>query len=169
MCALLAVEQFGRGETIVLIHGLATHRDIWGLVAAPLARSRRVVLLDVPGFGGSEPAGDGFELDQVAERIARGLAAQGVRGPFDPVGHSLGGAVAVTLAAIRPRSVGRLILVASAGLSAIPRPAAAVAAAAADGLLAVRRRLGPLAELRWRRSTGSTCGLGWRSSTGRPG
>ncbi len=151
MCALLEVEELGRGETIVLVHGLATNRDIWEFAAPPLARSRRVVLLDVPGFGGSEPAGEGFELTEVAERIARGLAAQGVPGPFDLVGHSLGGAIALTLAATRPRLVRRLVLVAPAGLGAIPAPAAAALAAASDGLLSVRRRLAPLAELRWGR------------------
>jgi 3-oxoadipate enol-lactonase len=151
VCALLAVEELGHGEPLVLIHGLATNHNIWGLVAPPLARSRRVVLLDVPGFGGSEPAGEGFDLAEVAERIARGLAAQGVRGPFDLVGHSLGGAIALTLAARRPRLVRRLVLVAPAGLAAIPAPAAAVLAAASDGLLSVRRRLAPLAELRWGR------------------
>jgi 3-oxoadipate enol-lactonase len=151
VCALLGVEELGGGETLVLIHGLATNRDIWGFVAPPLARSRRVVLLDIPGFGESEPAGAGFELTEVAERIARGLAAQGVRGPFDVVGHSLGGAIALTLAATRPRSVRRLVLVAPAGLAAIPGPVAAAVAAASDGLLFVRRSLAPLAELRWGR------------------
>jgi pimeloyl-ACP methyl ester carboxylesterase len=151
MTGLLAIEDTGRGEPLVLIHGLATTRRIWGLVAPILAHSRRVVTLDVPGFGESAPAGPGFELEAVAQRIARGLAARGVRAPFDLVGHSLGAGVAVTLAATRPRSVRRLVLVAPAGFAAYPRPASYALAASADRLLAARRRVGALADLRWGR------------------
>lgn len=140
MPGLLAIEDSGHGDPVVLVHGLATTRKIWGLVAPVLALTRRVVTLDVPGFGESAPAGPGFDLEAVAERIARGLAAQGVRAPFDLVGHSLGAGVALTLAAARPRSVRRLVLVAPAGLAEVPRPAAAALAATADGLLAARRK-----------------------------
>ena len=148
---LLAVEESGRGQALVLIHGLATTRQIWSLVIPRLARTRHVVTLDVPGFGESAPVGPGFELEAVAERIARGLAARGVRAPFDLVGHSLGGSIALTLAASRPRSVRRLILVAPAGLTEVPWPASLVLAASADPFLAARRRLGPLTDLRWGR------------------
>lgn len=151
MPGLLAIEESGRGEALVLIHGLATTRQIWGMVMPSLARTRRVVALDVPGFGESAPVGAGFELEAVADRIARGLAARGVRAPFDLVGHSLGAGVALTLAAARPRSVRRLVLVAPAGLAQVRWPGSIVLAAAADGLLAARRRVAPLADLRWGR------------------
>lgn len=151
MRGLLAIEDAGKGEALVLIHGLATTRAIWTLVVPILAAQRRVVTLDVPGFGESAPAGPGFELEAVADRIARGLAARGVRTPFDVVGHSLGAGIAVTLAAARPRSVRRLVLVAPAGFAVYPRPASYALAASADRLLAARRRVGGLADLRWGR------------------
>ena len=147
----LAVEVSGRGEALVLIHRLATTRSIWASVAPALARTRRVVTLDVPGFGQSEPVGEGFQLDAVAERIARGLAARGVKSPFDVVGHSLGAGVALTLAAVRPRLVRRLVLVAPAGLAVVPRVASLLLAASAESLLAARRELAPLADFRWGR------------------
>jgi pimeloyl-ACP methyl ester carboxylesterase len=147
----LAVEVSGRGEALVLIHRLATTRSIWASVAPALARTRRVVTLDVPGFGQSEPVGEGFQLDAVAERIARGLAARGVKSPLDVVGHSLGAGVALTLAAVRPRLVRRLVLVAPAGLAVVPRLASLLLAAAAESLLAARRELAPLADFRWGR------------------
>jgi len=149
--ALLAVDQAGSGETLVLVHGLATTREIWSPVLPLLLRSRRVVTLDVPGFGESPPAGPGFELEAVAERIARGLAAHGVRGPFDLVGHSLGAAVALTMAARRPRSVRRLVLVAPAGLTALPRIATLAVSRAADPALAARRALVGLTGVAWGR------------------
>ena len=149
--ALLAVDDTGSGEPLVLVHGLATTREIWTGVRPQLSRSRRVVTLDLPGFGESPPSGPGFELDEVADRVARGLAAHGVRGPFDLVGHSLGAAVALTLAARRPRTVRRLVLVAPAGLTALPRVAGRVLALGADPVLAARRALAPLTDFDWGR------------------
>jgi len=152
MCALLAVEQWGEGdEPLVLIHGLATTRWIWDLVAPTLAHERRVVTLDLPGFGASPPVGEGFDPDEVADRIARGLSSRRIRGPFDLVGHSLGAMVATALAARRPATVRRLILVAPAGLDVVPPALSRLFVAGADPLLAVRRRLLPFADFQWGR------------------
>jgi pimeloyl-ACP methyl ester carboxylesterase len=148
---LLSLEMAGEGEPLVLLHGLATDRHIWDCVVPGLAQGRRVVSVDLPGFGRSAPVGAGFELEPVAERIARGLAARGVRGPFDLVGHSLGAGVALTLAAERARAVRRLVLVAPAGLDPLPQPASLLLAAGADAMLALRRSLVPLADLDWGR------------------
>jgi pimeloyl-ACP methyl ester carboxylesterase len=151
MGPLLAVEESGSGKPLVLIHGLATTRAIWNSVTPALARHRRVVSVDVPGFGESPPVGPDFDLEEVAVRIARGLAARHVTAPFDVVGHSLGAGIALTLAVRRPRSVQRLVLVAPAGLSAYPAAATQLLATGIDGLLAVRRALLPLTERDWGR------------------
>ncbi len=142
----------------MLLHGLGTTRQIWNLVVPALAAGRRVITLDLPGFGASAPAGDGFDLEQVGLRVARALAARGVRAPFDLVGHSLGGAIALTLAARRPRLVRRLVLVAPAGLTAaLPLPAGLrepvgeLIGAGAALSFAVRRGLAPLTGRPWGR------------------
>ena len=144
---LVAIDEAGEGQPLVLLHGLATSSVIWAAVVGELSRTRRVVTVDLPGFGRSEPVGADFELERVASRIAHGLAGHGVTGPYAVVGHSLGGVVAAALAATRPRSVDRLVLVAPAGLAPLPPIAARLLAAAADPLLAARRRLAPLVEL----------------------
>ncbi len=151
MCALLAVDVTGAGGPVVLLHGLATDRRIWRLVAPQLARRHTIITLDLPGFGGSAPAGEGFGLEEVAERIARGLAARGVPGPYDLVGHSLGGGIALTLASHRPGSVRRLVLVAPAGLRPLPKGVPRLLAAGAEAGLALRRAAAPLSALRWGR------------------
>src|SRR6202044_2951793 len=152
MCALLAVEQWGEGnEPLVLIHGLATTRWIWDLVAPELAHERRVVTLDLPGFGESPPAGEGVEPGQGADRGARGVAPHRGRGPFALVGHSLGAMVAATLAVRRPRRVRRLILVAPAGLDVVPPALSKLFVGGVNPLLAVRRRLLPVADFEWGR------------------
>lgn len=148
MGAIVAVEEIGRGEPLVLIHGLATTRRIWATAAPKLASTRRVVMLDVPGFGESPPAGVGFELEAVAARIAGALRDHA---PYDLVGHSLGGGLALRLAARYPESVKRLVLVAPAGLTALPNAASTVLAATAEPLLAARRRLAGLSRSPWGR------------------
>lgn len=136
----------------MLLHGLGTAQQIWSLVTGPLAVRRRVITLDLPGFGESAPVGTGFDLGEVADRLARALAARYITAPFDLVGHSLGGAVALTLAAHRPRLVRRLVLVAPAGLqrrrSGLP---GAVLGPGATGLFAARRRLVGLSDRAWGR------------------
>jgi pimeloyl-ACP methyl ester carboxylesterase len=151
MSSSLAIDEFGSGEPLVLVHGIATDRSIWELVVHELARTRRVVTLDVPGFGASAPAGEGFELREVADQIVAGLAAAGVSGPFDLVGHSLGGGISITLAAMHPQLVRRLVLVAPAGLRPLPAAISNLLAASADAVLAARRGAAPLTDTWWGR------------------
>jgi pimeloyl-ACP methyl ester carboxylesterase len=121
------------------------------VVVPPLARSRRVITLDVPGFGQSAPAGPGFELGAVAARIAAAVREAGVVEPFDLVGHSLGAGIALTLATDSPGAVRRLVLVAPAGLAPVHPVASLVLSAGVDGALWTRRKLAALTDLRWGR------------------
>jgi len=138
------VERHGSGDPLVLIHGLAATRQVWRH-AIPLLPGE-VHALDVPGFGGSPPAGPGFDLAQVADAIADALPES-----FDLVGHSMGGAVALTLASRHARRVRRLILAAPAGLRAFPPFVGAIAGALSEPLNALRRAGAPLADLAWGR------------------
>ncbi len=149
---LISVNDIGEGDPLVLLHGLGTTQQIWSLVTQPLAQARRVVTLDLPGFGESAPVGEGFDLEEVTERIARALAAHHVTAPVDLVGHSLGGAVALTLAVQRPNLVRRLVLVAPAGLQRRRPPIpGALLGQSATGLFAARRRLAALSDRPWGR------------------
>jgi pimeloyl-ACP methyl ester carboxylesterase len=135
----LGRDEHGSGDPLVLLHGVATSRGIWRRVIGPLARTRRVIAVDVPGFGESEPVGPGFELADVADGLIEGLVLER---PFDLLGHSLGGAVAVATAARHPQAIRRLLLVAPAGLA--PRALSVAAALGVGAELAVhaRRALG---------------------------
>ena len=87
-----------------------------------------VIAPDLPGFGESEkpnPARYAYGIEAFAEAIADLIAAFGV-GRASVVGHAMGGAVAITLAATHPELVQRLVLVDSALL---PLPARASSAA----------------------------------------
>jgi pimeloyl-ACP methyl ester carboxylesterase len=144
---MLAIREQGDGdEPLVLVHGAGTSSAIWRRAMGLLVEGRRVVAPDVPGYGGSPPAGRGFALEEVTERLADGLEEAGVPAPYDLVGHSMGGGIAILLAAHHPERVRRLVLVAPAGLAALPRALAALLGRVAEPYAIARRTLAsPLA------------------------
>ncbi len=137
----IAIDEHGSGEPLVLVHGLGTTRAIWHRVVPNLARERRVVLVDVPGFGESDSLGDGFEFERIAIAIDD-VVAERVEGPYDLLGTSLGGALALTLATERPASVRRLVLAAPAGFHPHHPRIAAAAGHVGAAIVSVRREIG---------------------------
>jgi pimeloyl-ACP methyl ester carboxylesterase len=78
-----------------------------------LAAAHTVYLLNLPGFGAFRPRGLRFALADAADWLAEWIEAVGI-GPCHIVAHSMGGHVAIRLAARRPCLVRRLVLVAPA-------------------------------------------------------
>jgi len=109
-------------EPLVLLHGAAGGGANWFAVARELARHRRVLAPDLPGFGLSSGLDPGRPLGRrTARRIASWLRGLGVR-RFALCGTSFGGLVAAHLAARRDLEVTRLVLVDSAGLGRAVHP-----------------------------------------------
>jgi pimeloyl-ACP methyl ester carboxylesterase len=109
---LRVVEQ-GTGPAVVLIHGLFVDHRSWDFVLQLLATEFRVIAPDLPGFGQSEkPPSSRFpySIEAFAEVIADLFAGMEL-GRAALVGHGLGGAVALTLAARHPELVSHLVLV----------------------------------------------------------
>ncbi|HXA30172.1 MAG TPA: alpha/beta fold hydrolase [Candidatus Angelobacter sp.] len=106
----------GRGSPVVLVHGLGNSSLVWRRVIQGLAPHHLVIAPDLPGFGHSSPARRRPLLraydEFLAELIER--AAPGQRAAV--VGNSVGGAVALRLAATHPALVSRLVLVDPAGV-----------------------------------------------------
>lgn len=142
---MLAFDDHGAGDPIVLLHGLAASREIWTRVVPQLAERHRVLAVDVPGFGQSVAAGDDFALEAVAQSIWDGLPED--LGPATVIGHSMGGAIALTAAALAPERVARLVLCAPAGLLPAPVPAWLLGPAGAlwEVAVQVRNRMEPFA------------------------
>lgn len=104
---------FGHGPAIVFIHGLCGQlRNFAYLPLAALARTHRIVLIDRPGSGYSTraPHHDAAIAWQ-ASVVAQAIDKLGLHRPL-VVGHSLGGAVSLTLALDHPQHVGALALIA---------------------------------------------------------
>lgn len=101
------------GPLILGLHGVLEQGAAWDSVAQPLAeQGYRVVVPDLRGHGCSDHVGLGGTyqlLDYLADvdAIARQLTAQ----PMTLVGHSMGSAIAATLASVRPHLVRELVLV----------------------------------------------------------
>jgi pimeloyl-ACP methyl ester carboxylesterase len=114
--ARVLVAELGGGPPIVLIHGLGGTFRYWLESARRLARHYRVLVVDVPGFGGSDPAAVPFSMLAAGERVLAASEALGARRPV-LVGHSLGGPIAALVAARSPERVGGVVLVSTTGLS----------------------------------------------------
>ena len=101
---------------VVLLHGFGTSREAMLGLMPWLAASHRVLAPDLPGFG-AHPfhAGHAHDADFYADEVLRFADALGL-GRFDVVGTSMGGALAVHLAAEHPDRVRRVVLLAPAGV-----------------------------------------------------
>ncbi|MBI5169753.1 MAG: alpha/beta hydrolase [Candidatus Eisenbacteria bacterium] len=107
-----ALGAFGRGPTVVLVHGLGSRATHWLGVARDLARDHRVVLAELPGHGlASMPAQ--LALEDAALSLDRQIAEYGDE-PVVLVGHSVGGLVAAAEALRSPSRVRALVLVETA-------------------------------------------------------
>jgi pimeloyl-ACP methyl ester carboxylesterase len=105
----------GRGEPLVLLHGLLDSAEGWDRLARTTPRP--CVAFDLPGFGG-------FDLPQrprvtsYAEDLLYGLDQLGVE-RFALVGHSFGGAVATAVAERAADQIAALVLLAPADFGRI--------------------------------------------------
>jgi pimeloyl-ACP methyl ester carboxylesterase len=96
---------------LVLIHGLGGSTRWWDALVPMLARSHRVIRIDLLGHGQSaKPAGDGYAIPLQGARVGAALEQLGVRHAI-VVGHSTGGSVATALTEQRPGLVTALALI----------------------------------------------------------
>ncbi|MFI9046887.1 alpha/beta fold hydrolase [Streptomyces sp. NPDC053427] len=116
------VELPGREPSRVYLHGLgATSPAYFAEIALhPLLAGRRSLLIDLLGHGISDcPPDFPYTLEAHADALAEALTSARVTGA-ELIAHSMGGSVAIVLAARHPQLVSRLVLV-DANLDPIPR------------------------------------------------
>jgi len=120
--------------TFLLIHGLGGSHLNWVQVAPGLAGIGRVLAVDLPGFGRSPLAGRHAGLMDLRRLLGAFLREQAT-GKVVVAGNSMGGAVAILLAAVEPELVDGLVLTCSAlpwSRGAIPHPLVAAGFAITD-------------------------------------
>lgn len=108
---------------VVLIHGLTRSLADWTQQHVLLGARFRVISLDLPGYGRSEPLGRPHTLVNLAAFVEEVLDELGVTEPAHLCGNSLGGAVALQIAVTTPSRVRDLALFNSAGFGAEVTPA----------------------------------------------
>jgi pimeloyl-ACP methyl ester carboxylesterase len=116
-------------EAVLLLHGLTQQSHVFDAVAARLARRHRCVALDLRGRGESGWAPGTYTMPHYVADVARLLEVLGLDA-VHVVGTSLGGLIALTLAAEAPGRL-RSLLLNDVGPEVDPRGAARVAAYAA--------------------------------------
>src|SRR5437016_3888387 len=140
--------QRGEGPPLFLLHSLLSDRASFDAVAPQLSRSFRVIVPELPGFGGSQTVGGG--LADIADRMAEAVRDGGGEDTI-VLGNGYGGFVALQMIIRHPDIATRLILAdCGAAFSQSGREAfrAMAAASKAKGLaaitdLAMRRLFAP--------------------------
>ena len=107
----ISVTTEGSGPDVVLIHGLASSPRVWkGTVER--VPGFRYHLVQIAGMGATPPGGNaqGAVIAPVAEEVARYISEEKLGKPA-LIGHSMGGTIAMMVAARHPDEVGKLMVV----------------------------------------------------------
>jgi pimeloyl-[acyl-carrier protein] methyl ester esterase len=155
----LYIETRGQGPDLVLLHGWGLNLRVWDGLASLLEKSFRIITVDLPGHGRSEwnpkartPAEQAWQVHATLESLSD---------RYSLLGWSLGGQIALDLAAAMPGSVERLVLVATTPrFAASPdwpygMPATALERMATQLKTNYKRTVSDFLELQVRGSTGA--------------
>ena len=102
----------GRGEPLILAHGLADDHRAWRRALPDLMLRHRVILYDLRGHGETTLGDDHGTLRQLGDDLAALMASLGIA-RANLAAFSLGGTIAMRLAIDHPERVDRLVLVAT--------------------------------------------------------
>ncbi len=107
----LFVEESGRGDPVLFVHGYTGSHDSWDAVVERLADRYRCIVTDLRGAGDSGHPPGGYSIEQYAADIVGVADALGLD-RFTYVGHSMGGLVGMQLGLEHAERLRRLVLVA---------------------------------------------------------
>lgn len=151
----LFTEVTGSGDPLVLIHGMGSAHTAWQTIAPDLSQTFAVITIDLPGHGNSQYSPH-QEMDpqSLGRLVLRNLDDLGIEN-FHVVGNSLGGWVALEIAAISPERVLSLVGLAPAGLWLTPYQSRIPGTAPLRGLARLVKTVAPaIAKVEWAKKIG---------------
>jgi pimeloyl-ACP methyl ester carboxylesterase/uncharacterized membrane protein HdeD (DUF308 family) len=97
-------------EVLVLLHGIESSSAYWKHLVPSLAEHRRVLAIDLLGFGSSpKPSNIGYTTEQHVAALHETLQSMGIT-RFSLAGHSMGSVISLAYAAVYPQQVRDLTL-----------------------------------------------------------
>ena len=112
---LTQYERMGKGKAVLVLHGWGDNSNGWRGVAIELEGSFEVILVDLPGFGGTQAPSSAWGLSDYAAFVGKFLKKIRVE-PYVVIGHSNGGSIAIRGLANKSLSAEKLVLIDSAGI-----------------------------------------------------
>jgi len=107
----------GEGNPVVFVHGLGGQWQNFIETLPRIAQERRVLALDLPGFGSSEmPAGGEISIQEYGKVVDGFCEVLGLE-RVALVGNSMGGFIAAEVTIQNPERVERLVLISAAGIT----------------------------------------------------
>lgn len=112
----IAYKDIGNGnQTLLFIHGLGNSLIGWEMNSKILSESYRCISIDLPGNGLSSKGDYPYGIDFFAHSIATFIKEKNLTN-VTLVGHSMGGQVSMRIAFLYPQLIGKIILIATAGI-----------------------------------------------------
>lgn len=113
---LTSYKKQGSGKVIALLHGWGDSSSTFDSLSNQLSKKYTVVALDLPGFGGTQLPSGAWGLSDYVDFVDAWLNKIRVKKVYAFVGHSNGGAIAITGLGTSNLSAEKLVLLSSAGV-----------------------------------------------------
>ncbi len=116
----LAYIDEGKGEVVLLVHGLASNAGFWRYNISALAKNFRVIAVDLPGYGKSDKGNYSYKMTFFAKTLKQLLDDLQID-KVNFVGHSMGGQIGIWFSILYPERVKKLVLASSSGIEKFNR------------------------------------------------
>ena len=115
----LYVDDLGKGNPLVLVHGYLGSSEMWNLQKYFLSKYFRVIVPALPGFGESYNLKSVDSINKMAKIIFESIDARNIK-EFHLLGHSMGGMIVQEMAKISGDRIKKLICFATGSIGNIP-------------------------------------------------
>lgn len=116
----LAYIDQGKGEVVLLIHGLASNAGFWRYNIPELSKNFRVIAVDLPGYGKSDKGNYSYKMTFFVQAIKNLIDELGIE-QVNLIGHSMGGQIGIWFSILYPERINKLVLAAPAGIEKFNR------------------------------------------------